>query len=91
LTDKDFSRARCRISRKEVGREEWQEAAKKALGKERISIMLDAAVVLFFKAKAGERGYQTLINQALCEAMQKEEMEALLRRVIREEIGSGIG
>jgi uncharacterized protein (DUF4415 family) len=86
LTRKDFSRARHRIGMKEVSREAWQAAVKKTPGKQRVSIMLDTAVVHFFKTKAGERGYQTLINQALCEAMKKEEMEALLRRVIREEI-----
>ena len=31
--------------------------------------MLDGAVLAFFKAKAGDRGYQTLINQALHQAM----------------------
>jgi uncharacterized protein (DUF4415 family) len=87
LTEKDFSRARYRIDMQEVSREAWREAARSALGKERISIMLDRAVVHFFKTKAGVRGYQTLINQALCEAMQKEEMETVIRRVIREEMG----
>ncbi len=42
--------------------------------------------VMSFKAKAGGRGYQTLINQALREAMSREEFERMLRRVIREEI-----
>ena len=48
--------------------------------------MLDTGVIAFFKAKAGERGYQTLINQALRDAMQGEQMETTLRRVIREEL-----
>ena len=38
------------------------------------------------KAKAGERGYQTLINQALHQAMTGEQIESTLRRVIREEL-----
>jgi hypothetical protein len=51
--------------------------------------MLDASVIAFFKAKAGERGYQTLINQALHQAMQAEQIETTLRRVIREEMANG--
>ena len=32
---------------------------------QRITIMLDAGVIDYFKAKAGKRGYQTLINETL--------------------------
>jgi len=56
------------------------------LGKQRVSIMLDSAIVEFFKAKAGERGYQTMINQALQQAMHAEQIETILRRVIRDEL-----
>jgi hypothetical protein len=48
--------------------------------------MLDSAVIEFFKAKAGERGYQTMINQALHQAMHSEQLESVLRRIIREEL-----
>jgi hypothetical protein len=48
--------------------------------------MLDTAVIAFFKAKAGERGYQTLINQSLHQVMAGEQIEEMLRRVIREEL-----
>jgi hypothetical protein len=48
--------------------------------------MLDGSVIAFFKAKAGKRGYQTLINQALHQVMTGEQIEATLRRVIREEL-----
>ena len=34
-------------------------------------------------------GHQTLINQALHQAMQGEQIEATLRRVIREELAHG--
>jgi uncharacterized protein (DUF4415 family) len=54
------------------------------LCKQRVSIMLDASIIAFFKAKAGDRGYQTLINQAQHRAMSGEQIEAALRRVIRE-------
>ncbi|MBL8248613.1 MAG: BrnA antitoxin family protein [Candidatus Competibacter sp.] len=56
--------------------------------KQKISITLDPDVVAFFKAQAGERGYQTLINAALREAMQHRTLETLLRQVIREELHS---
>jgi len=49
---------------------------------------LDAAVVEFFKARAGTRGYQTLINEALKQAIERESLEDTLRRVLREEAGT---
>jgi hypothetical protein len=39
-----------------------------------------------FKAKAGERGYRTLINDTLRQAKERENLEETLRRVIREEL-----
>lgn len=75
-----------RVGLKEVGREQFAAAVQEKLGKQRVSIMLDTSIIAFFKAKAGERGYQTLINQALHRAMSDEQIEATLRRVIREEL-----
>lgn len=46
---------------------------------------LDTAIVEYFKARAGRRGYQTLINTALRQAIEHESLENTLRRVIREE------
>ncbi len=54
--------------------------------KQRVNIFLDGAVVAHFKAKAGERGYQTLINEALKLAMQAETLEGVVRKTIREEL-----
>jgi uncharacterized protein (DUF4415 family) len=54
--------------------------------KQRVNIFLDGAVVEHFKAKAGPRGYQTLINEALKRAMQAEALEGVVRRTIREEL-----
>lgn len=54
-------------------------------GKTRLTMYLDNAVVEFFKARAGTRGYQTLINEALKQAIERESLEETLRRVIREE------
>ncbi len=54
-------------------------------GKVRVNMYLDADIVAFFKAKAGGRGYQTLINETLRQSIAGENLETLLRRVIREE------
>lgn len=54
--------------------------------KQRVSIFLDGAVVEHFKAKAGARGYQTLINEALKRAIQADTIEAVIRKAIREEM-----
>ena len=77
---------RLRVSLKDVTREEFTTAVNEHLGKQRVSIMLDGSIIAFFKAKAGERGYQTLINQALHQAMMGEQIESTLSRVIREEL-----
>jgi len=47
---------------------------------------LDAEVVEYFKAAAGGRGYQTLINETLKESIRARGIETVLRRVIREEL-----
>ena len=54
--------------------------------KQRVSIFLDGAVIEHFKTKAGERGYQTLINEALKQAIQAETIEGVVRKTIREEL-----
>jgi uncharacterized protein (DUF4415 family) len=77
---------RLRVGLKDVNPEEFATAVNEHLGKQRVSIMLDGAIIAFFKAKAGERGYQTLINQSLHQAMLGEQIESTLRRVIREEL-----
>lgn len=59
-------------------------------GKTRITIMLDNAVVEAFRRLAEQQGggYQTLINQALRESLERRRLdEETLRRVIREEMG----
>jgi hypothetical protein len=56
------------------------------LKKQKINITLDPDVIAWFKAQAGGRGYQTLINAALREAMDRATLETTLRQVIREEL-----
>ena len=55
-------------------------------GKRRINIFLDNATLEYFKSKAGGRGYQTLINETLRQAMQAENLETVVRKTIREEM-----
>lgn len=80
---------RLRVGLKDVSQPEFAAAVRKRLGKRRVSIMLDGEVIAFFKAKAGERGYQTLINQVLHEAMLGSQIEATIRQAIREELHAG--
>lgn len=51
-----------------------------------MNIFLDGAVIEHFKAKAGARGYQTLINETLKQAIQAETLEGVIRKTIREEL-----
>ena len=59
------------------------------VGKERITIRLDADVLAWFRAQVqGGGSYQALINDALRTHMEDREgaLERTLRRVIREEL-----
>ena len=63
-------------------------------GKTRITIRLDDDLIEWFKDqvhRAGGGNYQTLINVALREYVEKkrEPLEETLRRVIREELRAG--
>jgi uncharacterized protein (DUF4415 family) len=76
VTQADLDRATFRVGRKAVPR------------KQRVTILLDTGIIEYFKARAGERGYQTLINATLREAKERENLEETLRRVIRDELQS---
>jgi uncharacterized protein (DUF4415 family) len=54
--------------------------------KKRVTLYLDASVVDRFKEQAGERGYQTLITETLKSSFEHADIEATLRKVIREEL-----
>lgn len=54
--------------------------------KKRVTLYLDAALVERFKTLAGDRGYQTLINDALKTSLQQADIETTIRRAIREEL-----
>ena len=59
-------------------------------GKVKITIRLDADLVDHFMSKSDESGgtvgYQTLINEALRRSLEAPALEAMVRRVIREEL-----
>ncbi len=60
-------------------------------GKERITIRLDTDILEWFRQQADAQGggnYQTLINQALRQYIQGQQVpiEDLVRRVVREEL-----
>ena len=80
------SKPRLRVGLKDVSQEEFASAVQERLGKQRVSIMLDGSIIAFFKAKAGDRGYQTLINQALHQAMLGDQIDATIRKAIRKAI-----
>jgi uncharacterized protein (DUF4415 family) len=86
LTQAQFDRAKFRVSGKTVSKKEWQEAVRNRIAKKRISIMLDAPIIEHFKAIAGDRGYQTLINDALRRAVEGEHLAQSLRAIVREEL-----
>ena len=81
LTQADFDRASLRVAGKDVSRAEWQAAVRARVGKLRINIMLDAPIIEHFKALAGERGYQTLINDTLRQAVERDDVEQRLRLI----------
>lgn len=74
------------ITQKEMDRAVFRVGLKAVPHKQRVSIMLDTAIIEWFKQKAGQRGYQTLINQTLKEIMGAASLEDLVRRVVREEL-----
>ena len=92
LTREFFKNAKYRVAGKEVPKAEWQIAARTQLGevfgKKRISIMLDAAIIEHFKTMAGDRGYQTLINETLKKAVSGQALASELRMVVREELAT---
>lgn len=73
-TQGDFDRATFRVGLKPAPR------------KRRVTILLDTVLIEYFREKAGERGYQTLINETLRQAIERDDLEETLRHIIREEL-----
>jgi uncharacterized protein (DUF4415 family) len=86
LTQGDLDRGTWKIAGKEVAPEQGKAALRSALKKQKINITLDPDVLGWYRSQAGGRGYQTLINATLREAMTTRTIEDTVRRVIREEL-----
>ncbi len=92
LTRDFFKNGEYLVAGKKVTKAEWQIAARaqlsEVLGKKRISIMLDAAIIEHFKTMAGDRGYQTLINDTLRRAVEGQSLVTELRTVVQQELAA---
>ncbi len=75
-----------KITQKEIDRSVFRIGLKPTPKKRRVSIMLDSGIIEWFKKKAGMRGYQTLINNALKGIMEQDSLETLIRRIVQEEL-----
>jgi uncharacterized protein (DUF4415 family) len=75
-----------KITQAELDRATFRVGLEPAPRKRRVTILLDTSLVEYFKAQAGERGYQTLINETLRQAVEGDKLEERLRRIIREEL-----
>lgn len=91
ITKADMERGEWFIGDLKVTPEEGKAAFREMLGKKQVNMMLDVTVIEHFKAKAGGRGYQTLINETLKQTMERETLEETLRRVLREELSGRKG
>ena len=75
-----------KITQADLDRAKFRVGLKPAPRKRRVTMLLDTGLVEYFKAQAGERGYQTLINETLRQAVEWDDLEERLRRIIREEM-----
>lgn len=79
ITDKQMKRSVLRVGGKPIPK-----------GKVQVNLSLDAGVVAYFKTQAGGRNFQKLVNEALKTKIRDQNIESVLRRVIREELhGAG--
>lgn len=74
------------VTQADMDRATFRAGLQPAPRKQRVTILLDTVLIEYFKAKAGDRGYQTLINDTLRQTIEREALEDSLRRVIREEL-----
>ena len=81
---------RLRMGLKDASQPEFTDALTQQLVKHRITVRLKEAVVRACKARAGGRGYQTLINETLRRGLQaeaaKDDLREVVRLVIRKEL-----
>jgi uncharacterized protein (DUF4415 family) len=63
-----------------------QAAFRAHLRKKQVNMLIDPDILDYFRQKAGQRGYQTLINRTLRESMERESLLDAVRKVLREEL-----
>ena len=78
ITQADIDAGRLVLRRRTAGRV--------VQPKKRVTLYLDALLVERFKRIAGDRGYQTLINETLKSSVHQADLADTLRQVIREEM-----
>ena len=86
LTQAYFDRAKFRVGTENVNRAGWQSVLSAC-----ISIVFDTSIIEYYNAGAGERGYQTLINDALRRAVDGAHFVEEMCSVIRGELTSLVG
>ncbi len=75
VTQEDLNRAVFRVGLKPITSK-----------KQQITIELDTVLVEYFKAVAGESEYEKLINDTLRRALEYNDLQDTLRRIVREEL-----
>jgi uncharacterized protein (DUF4415 family) len=55
-------------------------------GKQGVHLILDRSILEYFKARAGDRSYQALINEALMEYIRNRNLKEEMRQIVREEL-----
>lgn len=86
ISDADMARAAWQIAGKTVSPAEGKTAFSAAMKKQKINLTIDPDVLGWYRAQSGGRGYQTLINATLREAMRGQQVAETLRLVIRQEL-----
>ncbi len=71
---------------KPIDRQQGQAAFRAQLRKKQVNMLIDPDILDYFREKAGQRGYQTLINRTLRESMERESLLDAVRKVVREEL-----
>ncbi|MCA9980008.1 MAG: BrnA antitoxin family protein [Anaerolineales bacterium] len=76
------------ITQADLDRAEFRVGLKTAVRQKQVTLSLDVPLLAYFQAKAGEDGYEALINETLRRAVEQNELEETLRRIIREELSA---
>ena len=90
INDADIARATWQIGGKAVSPSEGKTAFSAAMKKQKINLTIDPDVLGWYRAQSGGRGYQTLINATLREAMRGQQVAETLRMVIRQELAGAV-